>query len=221
AYTPPNPVPDTTETAKYGAKSDTLSRHQFTRRLGFATKAGFWIYAACESAVILANTFPSETSSSVFLWLVRPGSSPSAVRVTPTWLVGCACMCIGPIIRSVAIRELGKFFTWELSIKKGQHLITTGPYSFVRHPAYLGNVFMLAGTFVAHIGPGSWYREGGWLNTVGGKVVAALWLANALFVPVMLLLCVQKEDETLREHYPEEWDAWAKNTPYKVIPYLY
>jgi protein-S-isoprenylcysteine O-methyltransferase Ste14 len=172
--------------------------------------------------VVLANQFPSETSNEVLSWLVRPGYSASAIRVTFPWLVGCACLCIGPTIRYYAIRELGKLFTWELSIRKDHNLVTTGPYAIVRHPAYFGNMFMLAGTFLCHIGPGSWYREAGWLSTLGGKALAALWSSAVLWVPLsMLFFRVKKEDDVLREHFPEEWEAWAKQTPYKVIPYVY
>ena len=182
----------------------------------------FWIYSACEAATVIANEFPSETSSTVLSWLVKSGHSPSSIRVTTPWLVGWACLCIGPTIRWFAIRELGRFFTWDLSIKKDQHLVTTGPYSIVRHPAYFGNVFMLIGTFLSHIGPGSWYREAGWLDTLGGKALAALWFANIVWVPgTMLLSRVHTEDAILRQQWPEEWERWAKKTPYKVIPYIY
>ncbi|KAI0772223.1 hypothetical protein BC629DRAFT_746113 [Irpex lacteus] len=146
---------------------------------------------------------------------------PSSVRVTTPWLIGTACLCIGPTIRYFAIRELGKFFTWELTIKKDQHLVTTGPYSVVRHPAYFGNLFMLTGTFLTQIGPGSWFREAGWFDTVWGKVVAAVWFANIVWVPATMLVRLHTEDAILRQHYPEEWAAWAKKTPYKIIPYVF
>jgi protein-S-isoprenylcysteine O-methyltransferase Ste14 len=179
------------------------------------------MYTACESAVVLANQFPSETSNKVLSWLVRPGYPASAIRVTFPWLVGCACLCIGPTIRYYAVREMGRLLTWELSIKKDHKLVTTGPYAIIRHPSYFGNLFMLAGTFLCHIGPGSWYREAGWLSTVGGKVVAGLWFACGSWVQVLMILRLQREDDVLRKHFPEEWEAWAKQTPYKIIPYVY
>src|SRR6185437_16196584 len=44
----------------------------------------------------------------------------------------------GGVMRGVCHRHLGKFFTWEQSIYKDHQLITSGPYSYVRHPAYSG-----------------------------------------------------------------------------------
>lgn len=46
--------------------------------------------------------------------------------------------CIGLYIRIAAIFKLGKFFTVSVSQHKEHALVTTGIYSYIRHPSYLG-----------------------------------------------------------------------------------
>lgn len=130
-------------------------------------------------------------------------------------------MCGGALFRLASYRELGRFFTWELSVKKDHHLVTTGPYSIVRHPAYLGNIFISTGALITFLGPGSWYNEGGWLSTTGGKALAVVWVVYNAWVAIGLSSRVGKEDEVLRDQFPEEWARWAVKTPYRLIPFVY
>lgn len=44
----------------------------------------------------------------------------------------------GVLIRSWAYLELGQFFTWHVSVKSDQTVVSTGPYRFVCHPSYTG-----------------------------------------------------------------------------------
>ncbi|KAI0691829.1 hypothetical protein BC835DRAFT_1278802 [Cytidiella melzeri] len=217
AYNRPNPPPKADDIAKFG-NSDTLMQ-TIGQRL---TLCLYWAYALGESALILANALPSSTSlHSIVAYLVREGYTASTIRATPVTIIGWTFLCIGPLIRKACYRELGRFFTWELAIQDDQHIVTTGPYSIVRHPAYTGNLFMAAGTLMCHFGKGSWYRESGWLDTTGGKVVAALWILNVLSVPAMMMMRVGQEDEVLRRHFPLEWERYAKKTPYRLIPFIY
>jgi len=223
-YSPPNPAATTSEASKYGAKGDDpLSRYApIFRPLASVGKSVHWIYAICE-AVVIANAYSSIDGPvrESTLWLVRPGYAPSGIRITPIWLLGMACFWLGSHARVAAFRELGRFFTFELSLKDDQHLVTTGPYAWVRHPSYTGKILVAVGTFLCHIGPGSWARECGWLDTVGGKVFFALWLGYTALVPTLMIQRTKIEDEVLRKQYGGEWDRWAKKTPYRLIPFIY
>jgi protein-S-isoprenylcysteine O-methyltransferase Ste14 len=147
--------------------------------------------------------------------------SVSALQITPAWLIGCALMASGAYIRYSCYRELGRFFTWELSMKKDQNLVTTGPYSYVRHPSYAGTLLATVGTFICQLSPGTWMAESGWFESTGVRVAYALWLAYQAYIPYMMLHRTNVEDQMLRNNFPEEWKRWARQTPYKMIPYVF
>jgi protein-S-isoprenylcysteine O-methyltransferase Ste14 len=47
------------------------------------------------------------------------------------------------------------------------------------------------------------------------------WLSTGIFVIFVLLGRTRKEDEMLQREFPEEWAAWAKKVPYKMIPFIF
>jgi len=70
----------------------------------------------------------SITSASVFLF----------------WL-GILLMYAGIALRISAITVLGAFFTTMVAVAPEQTVIETGPYRFIRHPAYTGLLMILLG----------------------------------------------------------------------------
>jgi protein-S-isoprenylcysteine O-methyltransferase Ste14 len=64
----------------------------------------------------------------------------TVVYIPSPWSIGeiiAACTCLtGCIVRLWAYATLGHLFTFELAIRKGHKLVTTGPYVFARHPSY-------------------------------------------------------------------------------------
>lgn len=81
--------------------------------------------------------------------------------------------------------------------ERGQHVITTGPYRFVRHPMYAGAILLFVGTPLLL---GSWY----------GLIGAAI---------IMALFCVRItiEERTLRAEL-EGYTEYAAGVPYRLIP---
>ena len=158
----------------------------------------------------------------ILAFLVRgPVGKTLNVRITPWWLAGCALMVCGASLRLWCYRTLGRFFTWELTVMKNHALITSGPYAIVRHPAYIGNLLLSVGALMLHFGPGSWYRECiGW-DTVWSMMFTGFWGVEILGISFMLLLRMNTEDEVLRREFGQTWDAYAKRTPYKLIPFVY
>lgn len=51
----------------------------------------------------------------------------------------------GVIVRLIAIRTLGKFFTVNLAIDTEHRLIDTGFYKYIRHPSYSGSLISFLG----------------------------------------------------------------------------
>lgn len=79
-------------------------------------------------------------------------------------------------------------------IHKNRRLATTGAYSLVRHPLYLGNFLILWGFTLA---------AGNWILAL---VVAAFF---AFYYPA----AIRYEDFKLKELFGEEWSAWSAGIP--------
>ena len=93
------------------------------------------------------------------------------------------------------------YFASNVRIQKdrGQKVVTTGPYKYVRHPSY-SSVFALIGTISI-------------LNS---------W---RIFIPIILIWAVfiirtELEDKTLQKELPG-YKKYTQKTCYKLIPYVY
>ena len=130
-------------------------------------------------------------------------------------------LVLGAAWRKKCYDTLGKFFTFQLAIMKEHKLITTGPYSVVRHPAYTAFIMTDIGCLMALLLPGSYIYESGMLENpwvaVGIASLAILHLAIALTA----VRRIRVEEAVLRKEFGSQWEEWARKTPYKLIPYVY
>jgi len=74
---------------------------------------------------------------------------------TLSQIAGLVVLSVGMAIRFAAINELGNFFSSLVTIRANHRIVDTGPYRFVRHPAY-------AGALLAHLGLGLSF--GSWIS---------------------------------------------------------
>lgn len=91
------------------------------------------------------------------------------------------------------------FFETTVRIQKerGHCVITSGPYQYVRHPGYLGGIFMEMSIPLL---------LGSWVTFV-----------PALFVVVLFIVRTVLEDRTLREELPG-YREYAAHTRYRLLP---
>ena len=141
--------------------------------------------------------------------------------LAPSFLFACSMLWLSGWIRLWCYRTLGRMFTYEVTLRDGHVLVTWGPYAYVRHPSYTGVVFGVLGTLLLHFGPGSWFYDGGWLETRGGLAYAGFWVGMEAYVLMCIMTRVPKEDGLLKSQFKEEWTAWAVKVPYRVVPGLY
>lgn len=127
-------------------------------------------------------------------------------------------MIIGGLIRLNCYRALGRYFTFELSIFKEHKLITAGPYSIVRHPAYTGTLLALFGNCLSQLTPGSWIRESGVLGTWAGLCFFVVWSFIAAYAVYIVFSRVKVEDMFLKEEFGQQWVDWEKNVKFMLIP---
>ncbi|NNK38030.1 MAG: isoprenylcysteine carboxylmethyltransferase family protein [Xanthomonadales bacterium] len=100
------------------------------------------------------------------------------------------------IIAGLVIAAVGQI--WRIYaagvIYKNRRLATTGAYSLVRHPLYLGNFLILAGFTLA---AGNW-------------IVAAV---VAFFLLFYYPAAIRYEDHKLEGIFGDEWRQWSGNMP--------
>lgn len=126
-----------------------------------------------EAAVFVAGRNPSWRFSQTVLDYLMIDDDPTRITVNPAFLVGTFLIVAGSLIRWSCYRHLGKLFTFEVAVQEEHHLVTSGPYSVVRHPSYSGMLMIFAGFLIWQGSPGSWVRESGILKFWAGKAAAA------------------------------------------------
>ena len=176
-----------------------------------------------EIALILAAYAPDAPLSKLILrTLLLPGGNAANLRLTPATLAGGLMMVVGTLIRVVTFRYLGKFFRFEASIQKDHKLITGGPYAIVRHPSYTGLLISHPGWFLWQFGAGSWVRESGLWGTVLGKLGVSAFAGLVILGTLNLTLGrMSNEDKALQARFGEQWDRWASQVRYMVVPGIY
>lgn len=181
-----------------------------------------WTSLIGETAVVASSHLPPSPVKDLILRTLvpRPSWAISAIQVTPTFLAGCLLTVAGSYLRLSCFRTLGGLFTFHLSIREERKLVTSGPYAYVRHPAYTGGVMAAVGTVVCFLGEGSWLRECGWLDGTGGKAVVGVAASLLALTGVFVTRRSIMEDRKLRQAFGEQWDSWASNVPYRFIPYI-
>ncbi|CDO76870.1 hypothetical protein BN946_scf184901.g7 [Trametes cinnabarina] len=215
-YTPPNRPPMQEETAGYDG-GDLISRYTMLMS-GFIVGCAWFIHG-CEVVNILAQELPGTTSAIPAPLFHVEGERKLSIQ--PMFLIGFSLIVLGTSIRKACYTALGRLFTFQLAILKEHKLVTWGPYSIVRHPAYTGVIAASIGMLAMQLSSGSWLAVSGALNTPVGRSLIGAWVGWTALTLVGLVRRVSTEDAVLRKEFGAHWDAWAKKTPYALVPYIY
>ena len=180
------------------------------------------ILLASELAVIGAHEFPSVPfSATVLTTLVKDPSVVPRFTMSPSFAVATVLLVAGAAIRKHCYDTLGRLFTFQLTMQKEHKLVTYGPYSVVRHPAYTGFALAIAGMLMSQMLPGTYPVESGFMNPLPVKVFMWVWTA---WYTIMILITLRRtsvEDEVLRKEFGKQWEEWAERTPYKLLPFVF
>ncbi|KAF8074146.1 hypothetical protein FPV67DRAFT_790762 [Lyophyllum atratum] len=158
-----------------------------------------------------------------FMKHICPASMLHASAALPRGaIVGYPLLFLGGHIRIAAQRTLGKYFTWEISLKKDHKLCTIGPYSVVRHPGYLG--IWIVRVAIDIIQSSSETVLNDCLRPRYPTLVNLLIWENYLFTAslfVWMSFRAKWEDDLMKKEFSVSWKRWAEQTPYRIVPYIY
>jgi len=99
-----------------------------------------------------------------------------------------------------SLRELGKQWSLEARLLEGHDLVTTGPYSLVRHPIYTAMLGKLIATGIV-------------LSHWAGLVVALMIFLTGTFIRTRF------EERLLSDAFGERFREWKSRVPW-LIPFL-
>ena len=121
----------------------------------------------------------------------------------PPWLIvtGFILISLGYAFAAWAVAE-NRFFSSVVRIQtdRGHVVCDSGPYRFVRHPGYAGNILALFGIVLA---------------------LGSVWtLIPAAVASIIGVIRTQLEDRTLKEELPGYWD-YARRVRYRLLPGIY
>lgn len=105
---------------------------------------GSLLVVALTTALGFGIGFP--VSNQVLAATIAPASPVTRWSV---FFLGIVVIVAGSLFRLWAIRTLGRFFTADVRVVSGQHVVTSGPYRLVRHPSYTGLMLAFAGMGLA------------------------------------------------------------------------
>ena len=185
---------------------------------------GFWLYLAILAAIIVASLLALDPG--LLRERMRPGGQrpPLGLRLftivmflhwivagldrgrfhwsdgVPSWIqaIGLIALVAGYVLCFWAM-AVNRFFSSVVRIQsdRGQHVVASGPYAYVRHPGYLAGIVIILASGLAL---GSW--------------LAALLVISSL--PFLLYRAIT-EDRVLQEELPGYVD-YARRVRWRLVP---
>ncbi len=73
---------------------------------------------------------------------------PESFRWDGVTTAALVAMAVGLGLRVWAVLTLGRFFTWHITVYEDHQVIRSGPFRFIRHPAYCGALILFVATLV-------------------------------------------------------------------------
>lgn len=141
---------------------------------------------------------------SLVIALGAPFSDHHQSGVLPDYTVlrfiGVALYAAGFMLMVWAEVILGRQFSFQVTVQEDHHLVTTGPYRYLRHPRYLGIIVVNTGYVLI-------FRS--WLAAVAVAMVV-----------VTLLWRIHDEEHFLHEQFAAEWDTYCA-TRWRLIPFVF
>ncbi len=121
-------------------------------------------------------------------------------RDGPLAWFGLGLFALGIIVLVAAMGALGSLYTSYLGIQPMHRLVTEGPYKFVRHPGYLGEIMSMFG--------------------IGLSLSSLAGLGLAVVSVFLVLMRIGPEEEMLIAEFGDKYRDYARVTK-RLIPFVY
>lgn len=161
-----------------------------------------------------------------------------------TIILSAALLVASGSVRAWCYKALGDQFRFEVSIQTRHKLVTSGPYSFVRHPAYLACYGYYIGSVGLLTSQGTYFREcvlspclqamicaifpgtEGCEEAVAGvgkfhvaaMITFVVWLGDLLLIERHLAGRLSWEDDMLHKEFGKEWELYAERVRWRIFP---
>jgi protein-S-isoprenylcysteine O-methyltransferase Ste14 len=132
--------------------------------------------------------------------LIAAGCRYLGLGVVTGWVqyLGIAGMVLGGILREWSVLTLGVYFSKVVEIEQGHQLITTGPYQWLRHPAYTGLLLFCTAAGLA---------LGTWIGALLAFIVVFLALRYRIGI----------EERLLEQTFGDAYHSYAQRT-WRLFP---
>ena len=114
---------------------------------------------------------------------------------------GLLLILAGIVLRFIAIRTLGRFFTVDLAIDPEHSLVKKGLYKYIRHPSYTGSLLSFLGMGLS---------LNSWISTL------------VIFIPVLFAFIhrIRIEEKLLVEQLGMSYREYKRQTK-RLVPWVY
>lgn len=115
--------------------------------------------------------------------------------------VGMLITAVGVFVRVYSVWTLGRYFTPTVQVNSNQTIVQSGPYKYIRHPAYAGSMVGLVGISVSFRSP-------------LGILVSLLILAAIYGYRIKI------EENVLEKSFGPEYRIYESHT-WRIIPHVW
>lgn len=95
---------------------------------------------------------------------------------------------------------LGKLYSGDVTLQEDHHLVTSGPYTYVRHPRYTGGILLAFGMSLTY---NSW-----------------IGLVISIFFIGIILVRIRDEETLMATAFGQEWEKYCQRSN-RLIPFVY
>jgi protein-S-isoprenylcysteine O-methyltransferase Ste14 len=168
----------------------------------------FWIYWLAASAGVKAGRTRWTRFAGfrvaiilIVLLLLRLGVFKAQAVTRDPWLqvIGLVIFLLGLALAVWARVYLGRNWGMPMSEKADPELVTTGPYSTVRHPIYSGIILAMIGTTVA---------------------VSLYWLVAVVLLGAYFIYSAVMEERYMAGRFPDTYPKYKQSTK-MLIPFIF
>ncbi|TFK34260.1 hypothetical protein BDQ12DRAFT_613875, partial [Crucibulum laeve] len=137
------------------------------------------------------------------------------------FLVGITATILASLIRAWCYATLGHLFTYNVTVFPDHSLVTSSPYTYVRHPSYTSGLLMLFSIAITYLISGGNYLTKCGIMATPFKWLVWCWIASVLFTAISLKNRAKVEDRLMKKTFSTEWIVYREQVRYAFILYIF